>query len=299
MAKGGGSGLDSEEAVDIAQSAWELMGYSPRTRERYALQIMVMAREIGKPLHAIGPGDLKQYLLTTKRRKNLTNATIYSQVNAMRAFFKALVDNGVLDANPAEDLPLPKRSKKLPTYLTYEELEALLRASEANPRDHCLLEFIYATGVRVSEALNMKKDSIDLKGKTAMVKSGKGDKDRLVIMSPHTAKEISQYLKRRTTPSAYLFPSRSGGRLTPRYVQKMVARYGHKANIVKNVTPHVLRHTFATHMLENNVDIRAIQELLGHSSLATTQIYTHVTARRLRRLVDSHPRDSLSDAASG
>jgi site-specific recombinase XerD len=274
------------------------MGYSPRTRERYALQISVMAREIAKPLEETAPSDLRQYLLATKRRKNLTNATIYSQVNAMRAFFKALVDNGVLDGNPAEDLPLPKRSKKLPTYLNYEELDALLAASESNSRDHCLLEFIYATGVRVSEALNMRKDSVDLNAKTAMVKSGKGDKDRLVIMSPHTAKEISAYLRKRTTPSSYLFPSRSGGKLTSRYVQKMVARYGHKAKISKRVTPHVLRHTFATHMLENNVDIRAIQELLGHNSLATTQVYTHVTAQRLRRLVESHPRDRLGETAS-
>jgi len=185
----------------------------------------------------------------------------------------------------------------LPTYLTPDELLALLHACESKPRDHCLLEFIYATGVRLSEAVAMRVDSVNLKEKTALVKSGKGDKDRLVIMSEHACQELAHYLKSRRTASEYLFPNRSGRRLSPRYVEKMIGRYAGKARISKCVTPHVLRHTFATHMLDGNVDIRAIQELLGHSSLATTQIYTHVTTERLRRIITSHPRERLSDKA--
>ena len=289
--------MDFQEAIDIAESAWELMGYSPRTRERYSLQIAVMARNVGKPVTEITPSDLKRYLLAVKREKSLTNATVYSQVNALRAFFKALVENGVMEDNPARDLPLPKRSKKLPTYLTMDELRALLEATEANPRNHCLFEFMYATGVRISEVLDMKTNAVNLKENTALVKSGKGDKDRLVIISRHASKEIKEYLRKRTTPSVYLFPGRTGGRLSTRYVQKIIGAYAHKAGISKKVTPHVLRHTFATHMLENNVDIRSIQELLGHNSLATTQIYTHVTAERLRRLVDIHPREALVNSA--
>ena len=289
--------MDFEEAIDIAESAWELMGYSPRTRQRYRLQIQVMARQVGKPLGNITLSDLKRHLLTNKREKSLTNATVYSQINALRAFFKALIENGVIEDNPASDLPLPKRSKKLPTYLTIEELQALLEASETKPRNHCLLEFIYSTGARISEALDMKTVDIDLKNYTALVKSGKGDKDRLIILSKHASRDIREYLRKRYTPSDYLFPSRNGGRLSTRYVQKMIKEYAHKAKIGKKVTPHVLRHTFATHMLENNVDIRAIQELLGHNSLATTQIYTHVTAERLRRLIDIHPREKLVDSA--
>jgi len=274
------------------------MGYSPRTRKRYALQIRVMARSMPPKVEEITTTALRRYLLELKRRKELTNATIYSQVNAMRAFFKALVENGILKTNPATAIPLPKRARKLPNFLTPEELVALLEASEGNLRDHCLLEFLYSTGVRVSEALDMKISSVDLKGKTAMVKSGKGDKDRLIIMSQHASSEIATYIKRRRTPSEYLFCTRSGGRMTARYVQKMVAKYADKAKLKKRVTPHVLRHTFATHMLNNKADIRAIQELLGHSSLATTQIYTHVTADRLRRMIGSHPRERLQEAAS-
>jgi len=289
--------MDFNEAIDIAESAWELMGYSKRTRQRYRLQIKVMARQVGKPLKSITPSDLKRFLLANKREKSLTNATVYSQVNALRAFFKALIENGVIEDNPASHLPLPKRSKKLPTYLTTEELQALLEVSEAKPRNHCLLEFIYSTGARISEALDMKTVALDLNKNTALVKSGKGDKDRLIILSKHASRDIKEYLRKRTTLSDYLFPSRSGGRLSTRYVQKMIKDYAHKAKIKKRVTPHVLRHTFATHMLENNVDIRAIQELLGHNSLATTQIYTHVTTERLRRLIDIHPRETLVDSA--
>jgi len=289
--------LDFEEALDIAQGAWELMGYSARTRARYSLQISAMARNLHLAPEAVTTADLKRHLVSTKRQKSLSNSAVYSQVNAIRAFFKALVDNGVITTNPADPLPLPKRSRKLPTYLTSDELLTLLHACESKPRDHCLLEFIYATGVRLSEAVAMKVDSINLKEKTALVKSGKGDKDRLVIMSEHACQDISHYLKKRTTPSEHLFPNRSGGRLSPRYVEKMIARYARKARISKTVTPHVLRHTFATHMLDSNVDIRAIQELLGHSSLATTQIYTHVTPERLRRIITSHPRETLSDKA--
>jgi site-specific recombinase XerD len=289
--------MDFEEAMDIAESAWELLGYSVTTRSRYRLQITVMARAVQKAPAEITPADLRRHLLTTKRAKSLTNATIYSQVNAFRAFFKALLQNGVLPTNPAEDLPLPKRSQKLPNFLTADELLALLQASERSPRDHCLLEFIYATGVRVSEALSMQTHSLNLKERTAIVKSGKGDKDRLVIMSNHASSDLASYLTKRTTPSQYVFPTQSGRQMGARNVQKMVALYAKKAFIAKRVTPHVLRHTFATHMLDNNVDIRAIQELLGHNSLATTQIYTHVTTERLRRIIKSHPRETLSDTA--
>jgi len=287
--------LDFEEAIDLADSHWELMGYSPRTRERYCLQIRDMGRFLGTPPDEIRRADIRRYLLSAKRERGLTNATVYSQVNAIRAFFKGLVDNGVLDESPAEDLPLPKRSRKLPTFLTQSELQALLEVSEHSLRDHCLLEFMYATGVRVSEAVNMKVESLNLKDNTAIVKSGKGDKDRLVILSRHAASEITQYLRERTHASRYLFTGRSGTRLSSRYVQKIVSKYAEKAKIGKNVTPHVLRHTFATHMLENNVDIRAIQELLGHTSLATTQVYTHVTGERLRRLAAAHPREKMGD----
>ncbi len=282
-----------KEALDIADSHWELLGYSPRTRERYLLQIRELARWFNGPPQEIGRSDLRRYLLKTKRRKHLTNATTYSQVNAIKAFFKALMQNEAMEEDPAEDLQLPKRPKKLPTFLTKKELEALLEASSNNTRDHCLIEFIYATGARVSEAVNMKIDEIDLDGKTAMIKSGKGAKDRLVILSNHAASDIAWYLKERRTPSEYLFTGRSGDSLSARYVQKLIKKYAHKANIGKNVTPHVLRHSFATHMLENDVDIRAIQELLGHASLATTQIYTHVTSERLRALSDVHPRENI------
>lgn len=289
--------MDFAEALEIAQASWELLGYSPRTRARYSVQISAMARFLQIPPAKITTSDLKRYLVSIKRQKSLSNATIYSQVNAIRAFFRALVDNGALSTNPADQLPLPRRSRKLPTYLTPDELVALLRASESNPRDHCLLEFLYATGVRVSEAVAMKVESVNLKEKTAMVKSGKGDKDRLVIMSEHACQELDHYLKKRRVRSEYLFPNRSGGRLSPRYIEKMIRAYAKRARITKPVTPHVLRHTFATHMLDRNVDIRAIQELLGHSSLATTQIYTHVTTERLRRIITAHPREALPDKA--
>ncbi len=290
--------MDFDEAIELADSAWELMGYSPKTRHKYLLQARQMARSLQKPLSSVTTDDLKRYLLRMKHAKSLSNSTVYSHVNAIKAFFKVLLDNGVIASQPAEGLPVPRRQRKLPTYLTNEELSALLRVSRSNLRDHCLLEFMYATGVRVSEAVDMMVDSVNLAERTAFVRMGKGGKDRLVIMSQHAATELEQYLKKRYPPSPYLFTNRWGKKLTPRYVEKMIKRYADKAGIRKKVTPHVLRHTFATHMLESKVDIRAIQELLGHSSLATTQVYTHVTPERLKRLVGRHPREALEDQAS-
>ena len=172
-------------------------------------------------------------------------------------------------------------------------MEALLEASGGDDRDHCLIEFLYGTGVRLSEAVNTGITDLDLSRNVSMVRDGKGGKDRMVVMPEHLSRDIARYLDSRPEQSPYLFPGSNGGHLSNRAAEDIVSRVARSVGIKKRVTPHTLRHTFATHLLEAGVDIRTIQVLLGHESLETTQIYTHVSRQMLLRVNERHPRGSL------
>ncbi len=141
-----------EDALNLALEAWELKGYSKGTRKLYAIHVSQMLEKLGKP-QTVTIGQLRRYLLDAKRTKELSNSTIYSKVNAIKAFFAALEEFGEIEENPAKKLDLPKRRRKLPVYLDQQEIDALLRVSQGNEQDHCLIEFLYGTGVRISEAL--------------------------------------------------------------------------------------------------------------------------------------------------
>ena len=176
-----------------------------------------------------------------------------------------------------------KPSKKLPTYLTKEEIDKLL-ASASNHKHRLLIELLLSSGLRISECINLKVQDISFKDKTIHVKSGKGDKDRITITSQKTIDNINQYLSSRKYQSEYLFAKSSGHPLTAKLAQKILPILIKKTRIQKKITPHVLRHTFATLLLESGTNLKMIQELLGHSSLNTTQIYTHISKEQIKAI---------------
>lgn len=231
--------------------------------------------------------DFRLYLA----REDLKKATQGQYVIALRSFLKYLAKRGH-EAVPAERIELLKSPERQIAIVSYAELERLLDAPDtgglAGLRDKAVLELFFSTGLRLSELCALDR-FVDLK-KGELTVRGKGDKVRLVFLSPVALKALAAYMAKRTDAETPLFVSilkgKVIGRMTPRAVERMVARYGMRAGIMgKKLSPHTLRHCFATDLLENGADIRAVQEMLGHASIATTQIYTHVTNRHLR---DAH-----------
>ncbi|MEA1993375.1 MAG: tyrosine-type recombinase/integrase, partial [Euryarchaeota archaeon] len=174
----------------------------------------------------------------------------------------------------AEEIDLPKVSKTLPVFLNHGEIRALLNAAD-NTRDKLIMQMLYAAGLRVSELHKLNIDNIE--GMKIYVRLGKGAKDRVVFIDKNTKKLLKRYLKERKNDKKAVILNKNGKRMSQRSMQYIVKKYAKKAQIKKNITPHTLRHTFATHLLQNGADVVVIKDLLGHSDLSTTQIYTHVT----------------------
>ena len=241
---------------------------------------------------------VRQFRLDLNRKSLVGKNTQNYYLIALRSYLKYLSRSGIktLDANQIE---LAKSSERQITFLTDKELENLLSQPDSSTiqgiRDKALLNLLFSTGLRVSEASNLKKDQINLEKKEFSIK-GKGGKIRVVFMDDQSKDAIKKYLAARTDDSEYLFLSyghtnkqASSGKLlafsqpmTPRSIQRMIHKYALQAGITKDVTPHTMRHSFATDLLMNGADLRAVQSLLGHSSVTTTQIYTHVTDQHLQ-----------------
>jgi integrase/recombinase XerC len=227
-------------------------------------------------------------------------ASIARRVSEVRSFCRFLVGNGDLDRNPLTGVSSIKLEKRLPQYLSHPDVERLLDAPPVDTpqglRDRAILEVLYASGVRVSELVGLSLGEVDLRQGEVRV-HGKGDKERISLLGKPAIAALHHYLtdarphlagKR---PSPALFLSRLGRRLTARSVQSMMSRYAKTAGIHQHITPHVLRHTFATHLLDGGADLRTVQELLGHAELGTTQIYTHVSQTQARKVyLKAHPR---------
>jgi integrase/recombinase XerD len=235
----------------------------------------------------------KRYIRYLKREKNVSQNYIYLVTVVVKKFFEF----GGLDI--LQEVKAPKRTKSLPKSLNEDEVKNLINAldnyksvdtassySESlKLRNKLILALLYSSGLRVSELVPLKTDSLDIDERTVRIR-GKGEKDRIVLFDQNTKVLMEEYLEKRSYKSEYLFINRSGNHLTPRYVQMMIKDYARIAGIKKKVTPHILRHSFATHLLKNGVDIRAIQQLLGHSNLSTTQIYTSVDMQTLKNVYD-------------
>ncbi|WP_094607616.1 Tyrosine recombinase XerC [Sporomusa silvacetica DSM 10669] len=246
----------------------------------------------------INPLIIRSYLAFLKS-KQYAKATIMRRIAALRSFFRFLCRENVLKENPCKAVRTPKLEKKLPVFLDINEIRELITLpdnSSLGIRDKAVLEMLYATGIRVSELTGITLPDIDFSGR-AIVVSGKGAKQRIVLMGRTAVEVLELYLanprpKLCANPGEYghqidkvhnyVFVNSRGGPLTDRSVRRIVDKYVEAMAIKKNVSPHTLRHTFATHLLDNGADLRTVQELLGHVNLSTTQLYTHVTTERLK-----------------
>ena len=245
------------------------------------------------------PNDLIDFI-RTMREGGRAPSTIARTVSSLRMFFRFLAAEGARRDDPTQLLESRRPWRTLPRYLEEREVEALLEApdttSPRGQRDQALLEVLYATGLRVSELVGLKLEDVNLEAGFALVR-GKGGKERMVPLGQSARDTTAIFLLDgrpallRQRQSRFLFPTVRGGALTRQAFWKNLRRLGRKAGVQKRLSPHVLRHSFATHLLEHGADLRTIQALLGHADISTTQIYTHVSRERLRRIYKStHPR---------
>lgn len=229
------------------------------------------------------------------RKKNLSRRTIARKLSAIRSFYKYLVIEGVVEHNIAAEVITPKQFKELPLFLYPKEIEILLSQPEDTVlgiRDRAILELLYATGVRVGELVSIKISDLNL-GANYIIVYGKGSRERVVFFGQKAEESLDKYLKnsrpfllKKDISSDFLFLNKNGTGISDRSVRRIVDKYVKKACLNKKISPHTLRHTFATHLLNNGADLKTVQELLGHESLSTTQIYTHVTRERLKEVYE-------------
>jgi integrase/recombinase XerD len=243
--------------------------------------------------------NLRAFLLSLKRQGLSTRTVARNQV-ALRTFFRFLLLEGIVVVNPAEGLESPKTVKTLPEMLTSREVEQLLEQPDLSTplgvRDRAMLEMLYATGMRISELVRLPVNQVNLESGYTLI-YGKGSKERVVPLGSEAVQRIDRYLKTVRTSllkgkeSPYLFVGRSGKGMSRQRFWKSLKGYGRKAGIKKRISPHLLRHSFATHLLERGADLRSVQLMLGHVDISTTQIYTHVTGERLKKVHKKyHPR---------
>lgn len=283
-------------------------GLAANTLESYRRDMSQFGRFLGAaPLESVNLGTLRGYL-DHLREQPLSNRSIARQVTTLRGFFGFLVDEGQVRQNPAELLTAPKIGSTLPKYLAPAVVNRLLEApAEDTPtglRDRAMLDLLYATGLRVSELIKVRVSDLDeLEGTVRVI--GKGNKQRIIPVGRGALQSVERYrvelrphlLKGRVSP--YLFVTARGSAMTRQGFWKLLHGHGKQAALFRGLSPHVLRHTFATHLLEGGADLRSVQAMLGHADIGTTQIYTHVMRSHLRQTVDEHhPRAKRKRIAS-
>jgi integrase/recombinase XerC len=272
-------------------------GASPHTLRSYAADLSEFTRFLAEEkIGRLADADTRAVRAFVARlhKRGLAKATIARKLAAVRSCFRFLARRGALAVNPARQVRSPRLGRRLPSFLPVDETTALLgRAPEpsvAGARDRALLEVLYASGLRVAEGCGLDVDDLDEARRTVRV-LGKGDKERVVPVGETALEALAAYLELRGRRRGPLFLNARGGRLTVRSAHRIVRARARAAGISQRVTPHTLRHSFATHMLGAGADLRLIQELLGHRRLSTTQRYTHVSPEHLMRVYDAaHPR---------
>lgn len=278
-------------------------GLSKNTIEAYShglSRFLNHLKEKGvQEVEEISKFDVRGFLLALRKR-NLSTRTIVRNLVAIRTFFKFLVQEGILEANPIENLESPKIAKTLPEILTLKEIEQLLERPDLQTplgrRDRAMLEMLYATGMRVSELTQLPTHQVNLEGGYVLL-YGKGSKERIVPLGSEAMKWVTFYLREsrgilaKGKESPFLFINRSGKAMSRQRFWKSLKDYARRAGLRKRTTPHLLRHSFASHLLERGADLRSVQMMLGHADISTTQIYTHVTGERLKKIHQQyHPR---------
>jgi integrase/recombinase XerD len=279
-------------------------GYSKNTIDAYRNDLFQFAKFLEsqdvddwKP---VTKDHLTSFILDMKQRE-YSSSTVARKVAAVRAFLHFLVSENVLSEDPSENLDSPSVTKRLPRPISPEDIEALLAAPDTDKgargvRDKALLELLYATGMRVTEVVSLQVDDVSLASSTVRC-FGKGAKERIIPVYPKAVRALEEYLEKgrlsliKDSEEKALFVNHRGERLTRQGLWLIIKRYVKQVGISDLVTPHTLRHSFATHMLNGGADLRNVQKLLGHANISTTQIYTQVSNKHLREVYDdSHPR---------
>ncbi len=280
------------------------LGLSANTRQAYERDLRLFCKALGLKdadgLTGVTREGITGYMSQLKN-KGLAAATIARKLAAIKAFYRFMAAEGYMEVNPAEVVEAGTKGIKLPRVLSEDEVERLLKQPDLTApegfRDRTMLEVLYATGMRVSELINLTLERVDLNMKY-IIAFGKGSKERIVPLGSVAAGFLQQYLnevrpkltheERKTN---IVFLAMGGHELTRQRFWQIIRTYGKEAGITKALTPHIMRHSFATHLLDNGADLRSVQELLGHSDISTTQIYTHLTNKRLRDIyAKAHPR---------
>ncbi len=245
------------------------------------------------PLDKVDYLVIRKYLAALRARE-YEKRTIARRLSSLRSFFKFLHREGHIKRNPISTVSTPKIDKKLPAFLDAASVTRLIESADTSDvyglRDRAIMEVLYSSGIRVSELVGLNINDVDLIGGIVKV-MGKGHKERISPIGGMASDSLRKYLAKRSGKSGALFLNKSGGRLRDRSVRRIIDKHILKISFKEKISPHTLRHSFATHLLERGADLRSVQELLGHKNLSTTQIYTHVTAEKLKAVYDkTHPR---------
>ena len=261
------------EEVDKLKSELKIRGFSPLTVRNYSFFVEKFLARIGKSASDVDEDDVKLYLseMFDSKSKN----TIMLAAASLKFFFKEILKKELMNVK------MPKKDRRLPDVLTKEEVKNLIESTDT-VKSRLIVSLLYSSGLRVSELVNLKVEDLNFEENTGWVRHGKGGKDRLFTLSGNLIEELRDYLKTRGKNNLYVFSKEKA--LTTRNIQKIVQGTRKRAGLNKKVTPHTLRHSFATHLLEQGTDIRMIQTMLGHSSLSTTQVYTHISAEQIKKV---------------
>jgi integrase/recombinase XerD len=290
----------SEELVDrFLDAIWMERGLSKNTLGAYRADLMTLGRGLSKNDKSIDMADKSDLLefIAGRVESGAKPRSTARQLSSFRRFFRYIMREGMRNSDPTADIAMPRIGRSLPKSLTEDEVDALLHAPNTDEplghRDRAMLELLYATGLRVSELINLKQSQVNFnQGVLRIV--GKGDRERLIPLGEESQRWLRDFingprmeilLERQTD---YLFPTRRGNRMTRQAFWHIIKRYAEKAGVRQKMSPHSLRHAFATHLLNHGADLRVVQMLLGHSDLSTTQIYTHVARERLKDLHGKH-----------
>lgn len=272
--------MDAKEALEKLKTELKLKGSSELTVRNYSWFAEKFLDSASKQIAELNEDDAKKFLASLIDSKSRN--TVSLAASSLRFFFNEILKK------PIAGITLPKKEKRLPEVLTKDEVKRLIDATETE-KSGLMIKMLYSAGLRVSELVNLKRQDINLAEKVGWVRRGKGKKDRFFVIAEILIPELQ---KRIAKEKNYLFSTETQDRaLTSRNIQKIIKKTAFKAGIQKRVTPHTLRHSYATHLLEQGTDIRIIQELLGHANLSTTQIYTHVSSEELKKV--KNPLDEL------
>lgn len=281
---------------------WMEHGLAANTLSAYRNDLSQLAKwTAGRSMHltSIQRADIQEYLAERVEQKTSPHSTA-RQISSFRRFFRYLLREGIITKDPSEQITRPKLTRGVPVSMSEKDVEALLKAPDASnslgSRDKAMLELLYATGLRVTELVSLKLNQLNLNQGIIRI-IGKGDKERLVPLGEVSQNSMSEYLSSARNEllgereTDYVFPTRRSEFMTRQAFWHLIKRYAKIANINSDLSPHTLRHAFASHMLNHGADLRVVQMLLGHSDLSTTQIYTHVAKERLSNLhAKHHPR---------